>query len=128
MLSGLLDQRQQDQTEELVRDTGLYYIFDALDQKHSKESNESKRENQSDNTFGECELWLSQIIVTIKIGMFVGLKYLVENRMLRARIVPDEARRHQPLHIRRSATDNLQAESDDEENRCNLADSENIVL
>jgi hypothetical protein len=77
-----LDKRKHDQAEELIRDTSLYHIFNALNQEHSKQGDNSKRKDQSNDTFGKCKLWLGEIVVSVKISVFVGFKYFIKDRVL----------------------------------------------
>ena len=91
MLCGFLDQRKHNQTEELVRDTSFDNILDANDKEDRKHGHNGKRQHNGDNAFRERKFWLRNVLVVIKIGVLICFQHLIEDGVLRASIVEDEA-------------------------------------
>jgi len=91
MLGRFLNQRKHDQAKKLVRNARLHDVLNALDEEDSEKGDDGKRKRQGDNALGHGEFWLGQIVVAVKISVLIGFKNLVENGVLGARVVPNEA-------------------------------------
>lgn len=91
MLGCFLHKRKQDEAEELIWYPGFDDIFNAFDQEESEERDNCEREDKRYNAFSEGKLRLCKIFVVIKIPMLIGFKDFIEDGVLRAGVVPDEA-------------------------------------
>jgi hypothetical protein len=111
MLSRLFDKRQHDETKELVWNPRFNNIFDALDEEDGEERDNSEGQDKRNHALCKSKLGLGEILVVVQISVFVRLENFVEERVLGARIVPDE-----------------DAKGDDEEDGSHLTDPEDIVL
>jgi hypothetical protein len=91
MLGGFFDKGQHDEAEELVWDAGFDDVFDALDEEDGEEGDDGEREDERDDAFCKGEFGLGEVFVVVEVGVFVGFEDFVEEGVLGARIVPDEA-------------------------------------
>jgi hypothetical protein len=128
MLGCLLDKRQQDQTQKLIRNTRFHDILDAFNEKKGQEGNDGQGQDECDNAFGEGELGLGKVLMPIEILMLIGFQHLVEDGMLRMSVVPNETENRLVLNGRHIARLHSHKEGNDEQDRGNLANPQNVVL
>lgn len=91
VLCSLLDQGKHDETEELIGDARFDNVFNAHDEKDCQHCHNGERQSDGYDAFCESELRFCDILVMIQIGMLIGFKNFVEDGMLRAGIVENEA-------------------------------------
>lgn len=87
----LFNERQHDQTKELIRNSSFDNIFDADNEENSEHGNDGKRQHNSDDTLRECEFRLRHVLMMVKVGMLISFQDFIENGVLRASVIEDEA-------------------------------------
>jgi len=88
MLCGLLDQRNQDKTHEIVRHASLLdNTFDFLDQEHGRHTDASQRYHYGHQAFGQSEFSSSGFFLSVFVLGLIKFKNLIENRVVAMKIV-----------------------------------------
>lgn len=92
MLRGLLNQGNQNQPNEVVRDTPLHHKLNLLNQENSGHGNTGQGNRNRYDSLGQCELVPGPFFVSIFIMRLVALQHFVEDTSV-ADVVPDITRR-----------------------------------
>lgn len=91
MLCCLFNQGKQNQTKELIGNTRLDNVFDALDEEDGEKGDNGQGNGNGDETFRHCELGLGNVFMVVQITVLVSFENFIEDGVLRASIVEDEA-------------------------------------
>lgn len=91
VLCCFLYKRQQNQAKKLVRNTRFDNVFDALDEENSEKRYNGEGKHNGNEAFRHGEFRLGHVFVAVKVEVLVCLEHFIEDGVLRARIVEDEA-------------------------------------
>lgn len=91
VLGGLLDERDQDETHERIRDVGGFYDwFDLIDEGDGDEGYEGDGDGKRDDTFGKREFRLRPVLMSVGIALLVVFVDGVIDTVVRLRLEKDE--------------------------------------
>lgn len=91
VLGRLLDQRDQDEAHERVRDAArLYQWLDLLHQRDRDEGHERDGDGERDGALGERELGLGLVLLLVVVARLVVLEDGVVDAVVRVHLEPNE--------------------------------------
>lgn len=81
---------KHDETQKLIRYTGFDHVFNADNEEDGQHRHNGERQYDGYDALCKCKLRFCNIFVVVQVGMLIGLKNFVEDRVLRTSIVEDK--------------------------------------